>query len=134
MKIVTHLLVCTVFCFFLTAFDSAAQGPATSGKWRTTFGYEDPQLQAVGIAESARTVDETEKLRAQAKLLDLITSQGGQLEGVLVEETHFGPNGNVQFQCKSRFNFPLGQKVGETDKRGSKTAEYYFKWPVLRGF
>ena len=98
--------------------------------FRNTFIYVNPSMAFSGIAEGARTTDASGRLLAEARLLRLISGENKQLQGIEIEEFHYSANGRLQFQCKSRIDFPMGVKQTETEQMGEKTRDYYFIWPV----
>jgi hypothetical protein len=93
--------------------------------WRTLFIYTSNMSAIEGLPDGAQTVDtQTGRVLAEAKRLSLVRGQGFD-----IEERHYGPVGELIFQCRSRISFGTGWKVRETDAMGKKDLEYYFLFP-----
>jgi len=100
------------------------------GDFRNTFIYVDPRMKFSGIAEGVITTDRSGRLLAEARILRLISNETKQLQGIEIEEFHYGKDSKLKFKCKSQIDFPMGFKQKEVEGVGKKQKDYYFIWPV----
>lgn len=93
--------------------------------WRNAFVYSDPELAYSGVADGARTTDDSGYVVAEAKLSRLIRG-----EAVEVEEFHYDSAGGITFHCKSRYSLTSGLRDAESETQGKRESDYYPFWPV----
>jgi hypothetical protein len=108
------------------------------GSWENRFvysGWNSPYqafrqgLQMWGIADGARAVVKgTQRVLAEARL---IAPPGPPytIDGLEVEEFHYGPSGDLVFYCKSKFELH-GIKKSESDSQGTRSNDYFPYWAV----
>ncbi len=96
------------------------------GEFWTIFFYRDEDK--LTIAEGARTFDKSGRLVAEARLVGFLDKELDP-QRFEIEEAHYGPEGDLIFTCKSRFD-DLGVKIVQAEEQGKKRQEYYFIWAV----
>jgi hypothetical protein len=93
------------------------------GGWKNLFIYEDQAHKFSGIADGADALDKGDNIVAKARLSRILSG-----EGVEVEEYHYTGNA-ITFYCKSTFSFG-GDKMSETDLKGTRKTDYFPNWPT----
>jgi hypothetical protein len=103
------------------------------GEFKNLFVYPDsPEERLSGMPKGARTTGPGGELLAEAKVVAVARDANNQLQGIDIQEFHYGPGGCFLFQSKSRIapRYSWGFKVSESEVSGRKKADYYFLWPM----
>lgn len=87
--------------------------------------YLDLDTKNYALANGARATDASDRVIAEAKLIDPTMGK----PGFIIEERHYDLHGKVSFRCESHFGED-GFKVSETKVSGVKRKEYFFVWPM----
>lgn len=105
-----------------------------SGMTVVTFGYSDPKLEYIGIADSAEVRDkQTNNLIAKAELLRFKTGAGDELEGLVVKETHFDLKKKTIYTCETTFD-RMGSRITAEKEDGEKLVDAFTTWATYKRF
>ena len=94
--------------------------------FRNHFIYKNPNYRFSGLAEGAITYTGTNLKRAEAR----VTKPNSGNDSLEIEEIHYGDDQKPVFYCKSEISYRTGFKVREYEAKGTKSADYFFMWPV----
>ena len=91
------------------------------GSWRNEFSYS-----SVLILQSAKAVDRNGNLLAEAKHVRIDRDK----RVMVFEETHYKPDGSIEFSCTSTFSIGGKVKLNESNVKGKKIHEFFFLLPT----
>ena len=97
----------------------------------TEFSYANSRS-FLGLPSGARTLDASNRLRAEAKIKKLIKEEGQPLTAIEIEEFHYNEQGELIFTCISRVEPGREWKTSEYNTIGTKERDYYPVWPISR--
>lgn len=91
------------------------------GSWRNEFSYS-----SVLILQSAKAVDRSGNLLAEANHVRIDRDK----RVMVFEETHYRPDGSIQFSCISSFTISGKIKLDESNVKRKKMHEFFFLLPT----